>query len=80
MTRGIICVFVLMVGCDRGDRVDERRGIEGDSAARAAAQPARSDSAARADSGGRRDTAAIVERAPAEDPPCFASHLGLPCQ
>ena len=80
MARGIVFGFVLMVGCSRGDRVEGGRGAGGDSTARAAAQPARSDSAARADSGDRRDTAAIVERAPAEDPPCFASHLGLPCQ
>ena len=80
MTRGIICSFVLMVGCSRGDRVDNGRGLERDSAAHAVAQPAGSDSAARADSGGRRDTAAIADRTPAEDPPCFASHLGLPCQ
>jgi len=80
MIRGIIFGFVLMVGCSRGDRVAAGRDAGGDSTARAAAQPVRSDSAARADSGGRRDTAAIAEHAPAEDPPCFASHLGLPCQ
>lgn len=77
MTRGIMVGFALMVGCSRGDRVDNRHAAPGDTTARMAA---RGDSAAQRDSGGRQDTAGVSHRAPAADPPCFASHLGLPCR
>ena len=80
MTRGILFGLLLMVACTQGDRVDERRGSPRDSVARTAARPASRDSAAQADSGRRRDTAALREAALPEDPPCFASHFGLPCQ
>lgn len=80
MTRNIVFGLVLMVGCGRGDRPAERRAVSEDSSSRATTQPAHVDSAARADSSGRRDTAAVGATVPANDPPCFASHLGLPCQ
>jgi hypothetical protein len=79
MTRGIICL-VLMVGCSRGNRADGGRGVRDDSTARTAARPTMGDTAAQADSGRRRDTAAVRDAALAEDPPCFASHFGLPCR
>ena len=80
MTRCLIVGFALLVGCGQAERVDEGRGSRGDSNARVAARPATGDSAVRGDSGQRRDTAAVGDTALPEEPPCFASHLGLPCQ
>jgi hypothetical protein len=79
MVRPMIVSVVLMIGCRQGDRISDRAGAGRDSAVRTAASPARPDST-RADSGGRRDTAAVQAVAQPADPPCFASHLGLPCQ
>jgi hypothetical protein len=77
MIRGIICALVLIIGCSRGDRVTRQRGVRNDTASQTAV---RGDTAMRGDSGSRRDTATVHDAALPEDPPCFASHLGLPCQ
>ena len=80
MTRDIVFGLALVVGCVQGNRTDERRAVRDDSTSRAATPPANVNSAARADSIERRDTGALRAAVPANDPPCFASHLGLPCQ
>ena len=80
MARAIMFGLLLMVGCSRGGGGDGRRGTPSDSAPSTTARSTSRDSAARADSGPRRDTAAVRDVALPEDPPCFASHLGLPCQ
>lgn len=79
MVRGITLGLLLMVGCRQGDRVSDRGGAPGDSTVRTAASPVSRDST-RADSARPQDTAAVQEAAQPADPPCFAAHLGLPCQ
>ena len=80
MTRGMLFGFALLIGCSGGDRPRERRAVHGDTALRAAARPESGDGSARADSALRRDSTAARDTTLAQDPPCFASHFGLPCQ
>ena len=61
--------LVLLLVVALGRRRAERRA---EASTRVATGPA--------DSLARRDSAAKADSVPAYDPPCFASHLGLPCQ
>jgi hypothetical protein len=79
MTRCVMFIVVLIVGCGDRERTDTPPHASSDSAGTQAAAAAHRDSV-RADSGRPRDTAALREAALPEDPPCFASHFGLPCQ
>ena len=63
MARSIMLVLLLMVGCTRGHRGDRRRRTPSDSAARTTATSTTRDTAARVDSGRRRDTAAVRDSA-----------------
>ena len=61
--------LVLILAVTLGRRRAERRA---EASSRVASGPA--------DSLARRDSAAKADSEPEYDPPCFASHLGLPCQ
>ena len=69
----LVLAMLLVAGCRVRDHTPPRDSARGGRAITSAGQ--RTDSLARRDSTKRDST----DRAPEHDPPCLASHLGLPC-